>query len=442
MNARHRQNSSTSNELQQRQAELDSLRARHAEVGAELQRLRREVTGFESSYHEVMGERIAQLESLEAEIARLEGRVVGEQPPQEECDGSFARERERQEEEVSEPWRRPARSAASERETMDLKVLYRKVAKTIHPDLVADGPARILRHELMLRANRAYAENDRRTLTEILANWRGSGEGIRDNAGDELALALRQIARERQEIRALAARIEELKGSYVWRFKRRVDANRTMGTDLLAEMGADMDLEIMRARKRLAALKGEKAREPLRRAAGRLRTVVFPAEAGWGTLYLREPGSSGYHGWQRLGAASGALAVEVDQALRLDIKDAAQAALEHLRQLGSHDLQALYLYDARDADLDHAAHLTGVEELYLSGGGLTDGALDRIASFSSLKRIYLYQTGITDSGLAKLLYLPALTGLTVSGNAITDGGLASFRLAAPKVNTVSFAWKR
>ena len=95
----------------------------------------------------------------------------------------------------------------------------------------------------------------------------------------------------------------------------------------------------------------------------------------------------------------------------------------------------------RASDLDSIMHLTGLEELYLSGPRLTDAALSGISSLTNLKRIYLYQTVITDRGLVHLQRLPGLKGLTSSGNGITDEGLAVFQKAIPGVKTVSFPWK-
>ena len=436
MNASHRRQQTEEADLQQKRVELASLRAKHADARAVLQRLRDDVAGFESVYHQALGSRIAELERIEAEISRRSG-YAGREPRREQ--GAYSESRE---ESVRESGGDDFRQSAGPPPAKDIKALYREVAKTIHPDLAGGGSSKDIRHELMAKANRAYAEDDRRTLQEILRNWRRNPDQAAEDCGPDLAQLLRQIARERQEIRALNAKVEELKASYVWRFKKRVEANLAMGIDVLADMVADTDLDINRALKRLAALTGEKVQAPVQKAPKPRRKLSFPDRASCGTVHLRDQSSISYNTWKVLGPACGCLEIEVDQAVRLDVRGEAQNKLSHLQELQSDDLQSLFLYEVGDADLEGIVHLTGLEELYLSGMRLTDGALNRISPLTNLKRLYLYQTDVTDGGLAYLLHLPALVSLTSSGNAITEAGLAALRLASPGVKTVSFSWKR
>jgi hypothetical protein len=215
-----------------------------------------------------------------------------------------------------------------------------------------------------------------------------------------------------------------------------------MGSDLFAEMVDAADGNIARALKRLAALKAGRQQEPLQQRQKQLRILTFPAEFSCGTLFLRDRTSLNYSQWKKLGPASGCVEVDIDKAVRLDVKEQAGIKLGHLQKLKPYDLQSLFLYDVSDTDLAGILHLTGLEELYLSGPRLTDAALSGISSHTNLKRIYLYQTSISDQGLIHLQRLPGLEGLTSSGNAITDEGLAGFQRAAPGVKTVSFLWKR
>jgi hypothetical protein len=437
MNARQQWKTSEEIELKQKSAELAALRARHADADSVLQQLRGDIARFEQHYDRILGHRIAELERIEAEITRLAGYgrwdyQRGQSSFFEAWDETFRRD------DTSE-----AAPPPSDFETEDIKALYREVAKTIHPDLVGAGPAKSIRHELMTRANRAYAEADSRTLQEILRTWRRSPdhEAQAEECGSELARLIRLIAKERQEIRTANAQAEDLKTSYIWRFKKRVEASQAIGIDLLADMVADAELDIARALRRLTALQGQRPQEPVKKPVKQKRKVFFPELVSCGTVHLRDRASVNYGHWRKFAEASGCLEIDVDQAVRLDIKVQAAAKLRHLRELKSDDLQSLYLYDVCDADLDSIAHLTGLEELYLSGPGLTDAALSRISSLRNLKRIYLYQTNISDKGLSHLLYLPGLSGITSSGNEITDAGLACVQMATG-VKTVSFDWNR
>ncbi len=451
MTARYQQRSPDEIELEQKRAELASLRARHAEANSVLHQLRQEIAGFERNYQETLGKRMAELERIEAEIDRLTG--TGCAAEDDFCEGGAYAQDDQDDYLDGRTYQSGKAFRASDghgsrgrvwkADEQDIKALYREVAKAIHPDLAGDGPNSV-RHELMLKANRAYAEEDHRTLREILRNWRRHfpEQAEQSDIRAELARVNRQIAAEVEAISEVNGQIEELRASYVHRFKLRVDESMAAGSDLFAEMVAAAEINITRALRRLAALKGEKAHSAVRGATRQARIVSFPADAACGDLYLRDVRSANFSDWKKGGPAIGPVRVYLDQALRLDVKAGAGEKLKLLQGLNPDDLQALFLYDALDADLDHIVHLTGLEELYLCGSSLTDAALLGISTLTALKRIYLYQTSISDRGLVYLQGMQGLQGLTSSGNSITDEGLAGFQRAFPGVKTVSFKWKR
>jgi hypothetical protein len=486
MNSRFQQRLPEEIELEQKRAELRLLSEQHAAARSALQQVRDEIERFERLYDQSLGRRIAELERIEAEIDRLTGySSQGGRPGENVSAGASARSSEASQGAAGRAWHGSAEEACGgsrnkgganfregagaapkgstgRAEDRDIRDLYREVAKAIHPDLAASDHQGVDRHELMSRANRAYAQQDRRALHEILRHWQRS-PGTVDGVGiaAELIRVIRQIAQERQEMQACQAQLAELKGSYVCRFKLRVDSSLAQGTDLFAEMVAAADRNISRALQRLAALQGSRPQntgpqntgpqstgpqgtspqEPVRQPAEGRRQICFPADDFRGTLYLRERSSLNYSQWRKVGPAQGCLEVGDDQAVRLDVKAEAAVKLSQIRQLKADDLQALFLYEVDDSDLDSITHLTGLEELYLSGARLTDAALSGISALTSLQRIYLYQTVITDRGLVHLQRLPWLKGLTSSGNSITDEGLAIFQRAIPGVKTVSFPWK-
>jgi len=430
-------------ELEQKRAELASLRARHAESTAVLQQLRDQIAAFEKSYQETLGRRMAELDRVEAEIARLSGSYAAADEPDEK-DDSFDGETYNSGETFKASSATGAKGRVWKAETKDIKALYREVAKAIHPDLAGAGPANFVRHELMLKANRAYAEDDSRTLQEILRNWRRHcpEQPAQSGTETELARLLRQIGIESQALRDVNVQVQQLRESYVCRFKLRVEESLAAGSDLFAEMIAAADVNITRALRRLATLKGERTRQSGRPRTQQKRSLLFPADFSCGTLFLRDRASVNFSQWQKAGPAIGLVEVYLDQAVRLDVKERAGVRLKHLQGLKPDDLQSLFLYEVCDADLDNVVHLAGLEELYLCGPCLTDAALLCISSLTNLKRIYLYQTGISDRGLLYLQGIQGLTGLTSSGNSITDEGLAVFKKVIPGVKTVSFQWKR
>jgi hypothetical protein len=440
MESAFQQKTTEDGELERRRAELAALRARHADARAVLQQLRDEIARFEHDYNQTLGRRMAELEAIEAEISFLSGFANSKNCGSHHYQSTYSETEDDSWRDGSTPARRGRvwKSGAQ-----DIKSLYREVAKEIHPDLAGTGSLKRDRNELMSKANRAYAEEDHRTLQQILYNWRRTHKlGDGSDADDELSRVNRQIAHERHELRVVNTEVEELKGSYACRFKLRLDANQEEGNDLFGEMIAVAEINIGRARRRLALLKGRPTQEPQQKREKETKALTFSTEFSCGLVYVRDLSSVDFSQWKALGQARGTLRVDMDKGVRLDVKDQAGIKLRHLQQLKSNDLQSLFIYDICDEDLDSIVHLTGLEELYLSGPKLTDSALIGISAFINLKRIYIYQTNISDAGLVYLQRLPSLRGLTSSGNSITEEGLAGFERAIPTVKTVSFNWKR
>lgn len=437
MDTRHRLKFPEEIELEQKQAELARLRSEHAASQHTLDKVKQEIRLFEKVYDQVLGQRIAELEKLEKQLRDLDGGGKNRSerknaPSTEEWHGRLHAGDSLEEEE-------PAADMAKN----SIKALYREVAKAIHPDLAMDNEERVRRHELMAFANRAYADDDRRALLEILREWEQGPEKIQGgDTGAELVRVIRLIARERQEILAEHTRIKELKDSDICRFKLKVDDALANHIDLLAEMAATVDLDIVKARNRLADLVGEGAPPVQTSPLQQTRRICFPTDTSCGVLYIRNRNSANYSDWQKFCAAKGCREIPAAKAVRLDVKDHPAARLSYLQHLQPNDLQSLFLYEVDDSFLDNIGHLTGLEELYLSDSTVNDDDLKKLARLKNLQRLYLYHTDITDAGLLHLYELKGLKGLTCSGNNITNEGLARLQKAIPGVKTINFGWRQ
>lgn len=428
-------------ELAKKRRELADLLEEQAQIERELAAIKSEIRIFEHAYEQVLGGRIAELEQLEWQISGLLGTGESEEEHQKyfhttEHDTSTA------------PFTRttlldddPETTPIFEEKS--LKALYREVAKAIHPDLVNDDHERLKRQELMAIANLAYQEGDRAQLQKILREWQlgpKTAKGL--DVGTELIRLIRQIAYTRQHIKELSKQILELRRSDIYRFRQRVDEGLLDGIDLLAEMAATVDLDIAKAKKRLALLSGEpEAPEDLPSPPLETRIIRFPPDKSCGILYLRTANSVDYRDWQKLGTAKGVREIPLDKGLRLDVRGDGEGGIDFLALLQPDDLQALFLYDVGDDALARICNLTGLEELYLSNTTVSDQGLKKLDCLTGLKRLYLYHTEITDSGLANLYPLTWLRWLTFSGTKVTDKGLGELRTALPNCKVITFKWR-
>jgi hypothetical protein len=136
----------------------------------------------------------------------------------------------------------------------DLKAIYRNLAKTIHPDLALDDPARLRRHSLMAEANRAYAERDEDRLRLILHTFERSPDSVLDDDDADESRLRRRIASIEDRLLAIDAEFASLHSSAIWQLKRKIDTATAQGWDLFAEMVLEVKREVRRATARLASL--------------------------------------------------------------------------------------------------------------------------------------------------------------------------------------------
>ncbi|HEX5216783.1 MAG TPA: J domain-containing protein [Vicinamibacterales bacterium] len=211
-------------------------------VKDELQRLQRR-------YLQEVGPHYAQLAELDAKIAAREiaaglRPAVDDDPAGDDDDGAGARELEM----VSSCSNRGA-------PTDDLKKMFRQLAKSLHPDLALNDPARWRRHSLMAEANRAYAERDEDRLRLIMNTWERMPDATLDDDPDAArGRLLRRLSNADARMIAIDLEFADLRRSAIWRLKTKIDDARAQGWDLFAEMILSVKREVQRANWRLASL--------------------------------------------------------------------------------------------------------------------------------------------------------------------------------------------
>ncbi len=426
-------------ELDHKRSELAQIQEQLVEREQVFNNLKAEIRMFEQVYEEILGVRITELEELEWQLNGLLGKsdVIPDATNPSGDAASFAYSHFRTDllDDDDEP--------VSDAPRRSLKSLYREVAKAIHPDLAPDEEERQRRQELMAVANQAYEAGDRKVLEDLLCDREQGPDAVSgQDVAMELVRVIRRIACVQQNIHALNRQIVDLKSTDIYIFKLRVDEALADGIDLLAEMAAAVDLNIAKTRRRLAVLRGEsEAIDGHDAAPLETRVIHFPAEYSCGMLYERTRGSVDYRDWQRLGSARGVREVFLDKEIRLDVKGRGETELHFLDTLQSDDLQALFLHDVDNSALANLAHLTGLQELYLSNTTVSDEGLRLLGKMRGLKRISIYHTDISDKGLLYLTRLSGLKWLTCSGTGITEEGLKRFRQALPGCKAVNFKWR-
>jgi hypothetical protein len=225
-------------ELQLRREELAALEARLAQRESELGKLQSALRAFEGRYLSVVGTRYDELADIEKEIARIQGLEFDDQVDSD----SLA------DDEVG--------CGLNRFHSDKLKKLYREVARKFHPDLAQCDRERRHRHQLMIEVNRAYESGAEERLQELL----DAGAGLKEishhgGMSTEMILLVRGIAEVKKNLSAIESSFAETTKSETYKLKLRVENAEAMGVDLFADLIAQVDRQIGKARNRLEHLK-------------------------------------------------------------------------------------------------------------------------------------------------------------------------------------------
>lgn len=212
-------------ELLYRRRELAALRSQLAERESRLATLRNQLHAFEGRYIRQVGVLYVQLDEWNDRLAELKTPSAPSTAP------------------LSDLSSRPEeRSSAAERAasptttTLDLKSLFREVAKRIHPDHAHDAADEHHRTQLMAQANAALLREDAAMLHRMLHSHDLPIEAT--DARTELAHTLNLLEHLQQDLISIEAELQALHASDMADLQRRTAEAAAEGNDILADLAA------------------------------------------------------------------------------------------------------------------------------------------------------------------------------------------------------------
>ena len=140
-------------ELQAKRRELTELRRKLADKQLELSTEHAQLHIFERRYQGVVGQMYAELDQVKAQVLGLATKVFPQADNFRE-EAESAREQAREFKEEIPEAKKPKEFNPPE----NLKKLFRRVAKRIHPDLASSATERERRHDLMAKLNQAQMD--------------------------------------------------------------------------------------------------------------------------------------------------------------------------------------------------------------------------------------------------------------------------------------------
>ena len=182
----------------------------------------------------------------------------------------------------------PVEVPTAEKLAAELKQLYRRLARLLHPDLAQTDEERRRLGDLMARVNAAWAAQDR-TALELMAEKVGAGEPPGELTDEErrahLARRIEQLERVAASLRRERDRLLRTETSRLWREQQ---ARQEAGADFLEEEAAALRAEAAAAGADALARLDAVARAA--RALGRQRRIAMTeAERKQGGALARRP---------------------------------------------------------------------------------------------------------------------------------------------------------
>ena len=242
-------------ELAAKQAELAALEIQLVQRELDAATLWVELHAFEQRYIRIVGVKFVEIDDLEAQIAE----AMSRRHPSDETTRQRAEDaRARATESAAAAGAIELAPAVDFKPSDVLRRLYRELAKRIHPDLTTDAAERAKRNQLMAEVNRAYADGDEARLRAILDEWETSPDAVTgDGVGAELIRTLRKIHQVQARLAAIEVEIAALSESELAVLKARADTEQLKGLDVLAQMAAQLDEQILHLRRKRDGLKSD-----------------------------------------------------------------------------------------------------------------------------------------------------------------------------------------
>ena len=243
-------------ELELKRQELGALEADLVEQELHLSTLQAELAAFKAEYLRVVGVRYAELDDLRARIAEVR---AAQAPTDESVQAMASQARAAAESSAAEAHEHMSHEPTSPFDPpVEIKTLYRTIARRLHPDLAATDDERARRHEWMAKVNDAYQRQDSEALAALLSAWEASPESVTGTGvASDLVRVIRQIAQVRRRLDSIRRAIQALQARPLYVLYQKCGVRSDAGGSLLEELAASLDDRINAARQELAALEAE-----------------------------------------------------------------------------------------------------------------------------------------------------------------------------------------
>lgn len=239
-------------ELARLEADQEELKEKVTSAELALETIKTETAQFQRRYYHSVGRLYAQLDELDAQIAKAQMERV----PNDATVKAYAQTAEQQ-----------AKKSAEEAGLIEqqptppqviapgLKQAYRQAVKLMHPDLAITEQERQRRTELMALVNLAYERGDQRAIEKLIEEFGEDPEAIvGEDIGSRIVKAIRRIAQLRRRLSEIQREIETKKRVEIFQLKETIKEREEKGDDPLGDLAKQLEKEISERKIRLKAV--------------------------------------------------------------------------------------------------------------------------------------------------------------------------------------------
>src|SRR5512135_1884461 len=256
-------------DLNQLEIEVSAAREQLAQLEQEHADLVMDLRDFELRYQARISPLEAQYEAVKLHIAeynlriellRYHGRSLAPSQLEAEVDWRLRAQRQHAEsieteaQEAQSSWSTAARNQPDPVANLDLKQIYRELAKRLHPDLAQDPGQRALRSQSMAQVNDLYARHQLGALRKIFRDISIEQAHVNENNEQRRSRLKYEYAQVSNSIRRVKAEIAEIERGRLMQLKIEYALQKARGRDMLAEVADSVHAQLQLAQNELTEL--------------------------------------------------------------------------------------------------------------------------------------------------------------------------------------------
>ncbi len=227
------------NRLETEQTELEE-QVTSAELTLETGKT--EIAQFQHRYHQTVGRLYAQLDELDAQIARVQAGLS----PDDAAAQAHAQAAEQQAKaSAEEAGLIEAQPAPPPVITPEVKFAFRQAAKLMHPDRATTEPERLRRTELMAQVNLAYERGDQQAIEKLVKEYGQDPEAITGgDVASRIVKTIRRIAQLRRRMKEVEQEMDAMQQTEIYELKKTIEETEAMGGDPLGDLAKQLMQEL------------------------------------------------------------------------------------------------------------------------------------------------------------------------------------------------------